>query len=407
MRAAHAAFSQGIRRSLSTSNINDDDEEEEVDEGHSSTTESTTKPPLPPRRSSSASWLASKLRLPTKKTTRQQQQDHNDAMSIQNRELVLPPGSQISDKELNSRYKVIGEVEGGGKPSQFQLLRAVEETSGELCVLKMVPRANLKPHPHLLTTLRKEALLAGQFSLQPHPNVCLPIRVSETRTQIAVELDAVEGGDLLEFLTGYNKDQPAKMFKWVNETHPGKILVQVLRGIEFLHSNRIIHGDIKPENILMTRRGVYLPSTDMVSPLGCIFKICDFGSSQLVPLQAGNDMLSGVKVGTIGYMAPEVMNYDGSGGKIGFESDMWSLGILLYVLLSGELPFEPTDSQAQKEFYDDPKRSLKKRPRWKKFSRLSRRFILELVAKDPADRLTIAAALQNEFLPGRRSGGDE
>jgi len=86
------------------------------------------------------------------------------------------------------------------------------------------------------------------FEMQPHPNVCLPIKVSETRSQVVVEMDCVEGGDLLSFLTSLPN------VRWLDETHPCRIICQVMRGVEFCHRNGIVHGDIKAENILLTRR---------------------------------------------------------------------------------------------------------------------------------------------------------
>jgi len=121
MRAAHAAFSQGIRRSLSTSDIisegseyyEDDDEDDNIggerEENHNSKDEYNIsgKPPKPPRRKSSS--LLNKL-LPKKKSSTEQQAEHIKNMQAMNRELVLPPGKQISDKELKKMYNILNEV---------------------------------------------------------------------------------------------------------------------------------------------------------------------------------------------------------------------------------------------------------------------------------------------------------
>ena len=102
-----------------------------------------------------------------------------------------------------------------------------------------------------------------------------------------------------------------------------------------------------------------------------------------------------------GYIAPEVLKF----GVVGFASDIWSCGILLYVLLTGELPFEPNDESAREAFYENPKRELKLKYRWKKLSRKARSFITEMLVVEPEGRATIGSALQNEWLPGRELNG--
>ncbi|XP_076872177.1 LOW QUALITY PROTEIN: striated muscle preferentially expressed protein kinase [Brachyhypopomus gauderio] len=99
--------------------------------------------------------------------------------------------------------------------------------------------------------------------------------------------------------------------------------VQVLQGLDYLHSCRILHLDIKPDNIMVTSTGV--------------IKIIDFGSARsfnpLSPQRCSRD------VGTLEYMAPEMLK----GDAVGPPADVWSLGVLTYVMLSGRLPFQDKD----------------------------------------------------------------
>jgi serine/threonine protein kinase len=210
---------------------------------------------------------------------------------------------------------------------------AVEVESGEPCALKIIVRSNL--NPNLLASLRNESTITSSFGIQPHVNLCVPIKVHETRSKIVVEMDLVEGGDLMDFLT------QTPSLKWLDQMQPLRLLPQIFRGVEYLHRNRVIHGDLKPENILLTRRpGMKLrPGDSLAAAPGCMYKICDFGNSVVVPEEAEVVTLGGKKVGTPGYASPEAWN----GEAIGFESDMWSLGILVYVIFTGELPYEPTD----------------------------------------------------------------
>ncbi|GMI32356.1 hypothetical protein TrCOL_g226 [Triparma columacea] len=307
------------------------------------------------------------------------------------RELILPPNKQTKDKDLESIY-TMGDKVGGS--SRCSVHSCVEVASGEQCCLKVVKRDKFGQHENLPQELRREAELASQFEMQPHPNVCMPIKVIETRTQVVVEMDYLPGGDLLTFLT------PSPSLRWMDESHPLRIITQLLRAIEFLHRNRIIHGDIKPENILLTRAPPPPNPGDVtVTAPGCIYKLCDFGASLTLPSEAS--YLQNITVGTEGYISPEARE-----GVVGFPSDMWSFGITAFVIGTGELPYEPTDAAAMEQFFKAPKEELKKHPRWKRMSRGLRRLITECTARDPDERLTIGAALQSDCLPGRE-GGDK
>ena len=96
-------------------------------------------------------------------------------------------------------------------------------------------------------------------------------------------------------------------------------------------------------------------------------------------------------------MAPEVL----SEGVVSFASDIWSLGVLIYVIACGELPYEVDNERETSEFYRAPKKYLKARQRWKRMSRVLRRLVLDMMDLNPQNRLTIGAALQSPCFPGR------
>jgi hypothetical protein len=86
----------------------------------------------------------------------------------------------------------MGDKVGGS--SRCSVHSCVEVASGEQCCLKVVKRDKFGQHENLPQELRREAELASQFEMQPHPNVCMPIKVIETRTQVVVEMDYLPGG---------------------------------------------------------------------------------------------------------------------------------------------------------------------------------------------------------------------
>lgn len=109
-----------------------------------------------------------------------------------------------------------------------------------------------------------------------------------------------------------------------------------MKGLSALHDKNIIHRDLKPENILLKFDGNSTPQPENIT-----LKIADFGISRV--LTRGE--LAGTKIGSIGYVAPEVYTNQGYDGK----ADMWSLGVIVYEFLTGNNPFifhAPTRSSA-------------------------------------------------------------
>ncbi|KPP66135.1 serine/threonine-protein kinase 17A-like, partial [Scleropages formosus] len=105
-----------------------------------------------------------------------------------------------------------------------------------------------------------------------------------------------------------------------------RLMRQILEGVSFLHKNSVVHLDLKPQNILLTSN----------SPLGDI-KIVDFGLSRMM---SSKQELREI-MGTPEYVAPEVLNYE----PISTATDMWSIGVLAYVMLTGTSPFLGDDKQ--------------------------------------------------------------
>nr|XP_057907999.1 striated muscle preferentially expressed protein kinase isoform X2 [Doryrhamphus excisus] len=109
-------------------------------------------------------------------------------------------------------------------------------------------------------------------------------------------------------------------------------LVQILQGVEYLHNRRILHLDLKPDNIMVTNMNA--------------IKIVDFGSAQSFnPLSLKqHDSGTGTGTGTVDYMAPEMVK----GEVVGPPADIWTVGVVSYIMLSGRLPFEDKDPQQVK-----------------------------------------------------------
>lgn len=160
---------------------------------------------------------------------------------------------------------------------------------------------------------------------------------------------------------------------------------KLLSAVNHCHSNNIVHRDLKPENIMFMT-----PFTDQrhIPEL----KIIDFGLGKLFQ-DAKQPSLSGV-VGTPYYVAPEVL--DGK-QKYGIACDCWSLGITLYVMLSGHLPFS---GKRHREVFDKIKNAPLRFDSLREFRTVShhaKNLISGLLEKDPKKRLTCGQALKHEW----------
>ncbi len=158
---------------------------------------------------------------------------------------------------------------------------------------------------------------------------------------------------------------------------------QLLQALNYLHSvMRIVHRDIKPENILLTSNRTVL-------------KLCDFGTA--VRLGVGRGTRAQGRIGSLSYAAPEI--YQSS--LADFSSDIWSSGVLLYVMLVAASPFRNSeDANPEKAAVDRVKRGNlnTKRPKWKEMEPEPKRLILRLLQLDPSQRPNAAEALHDTWL---------
>uniref|UniRef100_F7APE7 non-specific serine/threonine protein kinase n=1 Tax=Ciona intestinalis TaxID=7719 RepID=F7APE7_CIOIN len=145
-----------------------------------------------------------------------------------------------------------------------------------------------------------------------HPHLINLYKVYETTTEVTLILEYAAGGEIFDHCIGV-KDP-------FNETTTRRLLQQILEAVDFLHSNNIVHLDLKPQNILLTEGGV---DGDI--------KLVDFGLSKILAQEIEIREI----LGTPDYVAPEVLNFE----PISTLTDIWSLGVVCYVMLTGVSPF--------------------------------------------------------------------
>ena len=212
-----------------------------------------------------------------------------------------------------------------------------------------------------------------------HANVVRLFEIFESDAKIFLVMEELTGGELFDRLVTLGKytEEDARYFTF-----------KLLNAVLYLHDRNICHRDLKPENILLANAE---PDAEL--------KITDFGLSKIAAPQL-DDFLMTTRCGTPGYVAPEVLAQEVSHGqlrKYGTSCDMWSVGVIVYILLSAAPPFYgKTDAEMNKRI----KQGTYKFPDkyWASISQPAKDFIGRLLTVDPNRRMSAAEALQHDWI---------
>lgn len=272
------------------------------------------------------------------------------------------PSSTIHTEPLTSKYDILGDI-GRGK---FAVVRKCMSLESKEIVAAKVIRKRRKGKSCREEILREVVMLEYAMA---HPRLVRLCEVYETPTELILVTEYCAGGEL------FHECVIEESFKEKDVVH---LMVQILEGLIFLHENNIVHLDLKPQNILLTEP---FPKGDI--------KICDLGFACLT--NTGEDIRD--IIGTPDYVAPEVLDYE----PLSIQADMWSLGVLSYVMLTACSPFAGDTqqetfcniSQVKLDFPDDLFSDL---------SEDSKDFIRKLLVKDPRGRMTARQCLDHPWL---------
>lgn len=228
--------------------------------------------------------------------------------------------------------------------------------------MKMV---DLKKHPDAINSVKKE--VAIQRNLQ-HTHI---LKFFGKRSQGDTEfifLEYASGGELFDRIEPDVGMDPVDAQRYYN---------QLLSGVEYLHEKGIAHRDLKPENLLLDEH-------DNI-------KISDFGMATMFRLKGRERELT-TRCGTLPYVAPEVLVEPYAAAP----ADIWSCGIILVTLLSGELPWDqPTTNCA--EFIAWTSNNYQSRTPWSKLNTLAISLLRKVMAIKPGDRITLKNIMQHRW----------
>ncbi|XP_062143518.1 calcium-dependent protein kinase 28-like [Alnus glutinosa] len=315
-------------------------------------------------------------------STDQQQSKANDKKSHQLRPKDKPatrrqcgaiPCGKRTDfgyaKDFTSRY-TIGKLLGHGQFGYTYV--ATEKASGDRVAVKRIEK-NKMVLPIAVEDVKREVKILE--ALTGHENVVQFYNAFEDDSYVYIVMELCEGGELLDRIL-------AKKDSRYTEKDAAVVVRQMLKVAAKCHLHGLVHRDMKPENFLFK-------SSREDSPL----KATDFGLSDFInPGKKFHDI-----VGSAYYVAPEVLRR-----KSGPESDVWSIGVITYILLCGRRPFwDKTEDGIFKEVLKN-KPDFRRKP-WQTISNSGKDFVKKLLVKDPRARLTAAQALSHPWV---REGGN-
>lgn len=264
------------------------------------------------------------------------------------------------NRTLDDRYTILERVGGGGMADVY---RAHDKLLDRSVAVKVL-RSQFTDDEEFVSRFRREAQAAARLS---HPNIVNIYDVGLDEQAYYIIMEYISGETLKEKI---EREAPLPVETAV------RISIEIAEALEHAHQNNLIHCDIKPHNILVTRSGR--------------IKVTDFGIARAVTSSTMTN--SGTIIGSVHYFSPE----QAKGAAVGAKSDIYSLGIVLYEMLTGQVPFtgESPISIALKHLQEDPKppRELNG-----EIPPLIEAIVMKAINKDPAARFSDIGEMIADF----------
>jgi calcium/calmodulin-dependent protein kinase I len=290
----------------------------------------------------------------SKKEQKKNDKNKQTVSDIPKERLIFGPHGNIEE------HYQITTLLGTGNFSQVK--KGISKHTKELVAIKIIDKKRVKHKPEMMAN-EVEILIKID-----HKYVIKLLDLFDTPEYLYLVMELVTGGELFDRIV----EREA-----YSEADAKEVIHQLLDALEYIHSKDIVHRDLKPENLLLETEA---SDTNI--------KLSDFGLSKILDT---NEFLR-TACGTIGYVAPEVLAATGYGPAV----DMWSAGVILYILLCGYPPFYNDNDAVLFESILNAKYSFHS-PYWDHISKQAKDLIRALLVVDPIIRLTAAQAKEMEW----------
>ncbi|KAG0744924.1 hypothetical protein G6F57_008901 [Rhizopus arrhizus] len=299
---------------------------------------------------------------------------HEHRSHIVKKVLALFKKTHEDDKQkypsdLTKKYEICEKQLGVGS---FAVVKeCIHLSTGEHCAVKIILKKAITGKQHMLDS---EMDILKKVR---HEHIVSLHDIYESDDAVYIVTDLCTGGELFQRIVERGT---------YTEAMAADLVRQMLEGLAYLHSQDIVHRDIKPENLLFK-------TADENAKL----LITDFGLSKLLK---DHDQVLTTACGTPGYVAPEVLLGTGHGTPV----DLWSVGVIMYTLLSGYTPFYGEDQNelfdaiinGQYDFDEDY---------WSEISGEAKLLVNKLLTHDPKERITAEEALNDPWITNRTDSG--
>ena len=263
----------------------------------------------------------------------------------------------FSKSELKKKYTIDSKVLGSGNFAQVK--KCTNTKDGTTWAVKIIDKSKVED----MGDIEREIEIMGAID---HPNVIKMVEVFDEPKKMNIIMDLVTGGELFDRIVEKGS---------YTEKEAATVMGTLCNALNYLHDKQIVHRDLKPENILLATKEEDAP-----------IKIADFGLARMI---SNKDMMK-TACGTPGYVAPEVLQNKGySSGAV----DVWSTGVILYILLCGFPPFYEEElpalfDQILKGKYDFPS------PWWDNISKDAKDLVKAMLTVDPKKRVRLSLWLR-------------
>lgn len=282
-----------------------------------------------------------------------------------------PPG----ERTLDSVYRVDPECLGQGQYAK--VFKATEKKTGKEVAIKKIDIEHSREE-----NLETEIAILQKFGHHKHIIELYDVFRTEKELQLAMEL--LKGGELFDALI---ENGPYTELDAANHVRA------VGAALHYLHTSHVVHRDLKPENLLLSDKGNR-----------GVLKIADFGLSKIVK----EDELMKTACGTWAYCAPEVLKLRQTGtGGYDSKCDMFSVGVILFIILAGYHPFDPEGNNSDKKMqqlilsntwdFEDPA--------WDEVSEKAKDLITKLMEPNPQERMSAHEVLTHPWVQGKALRG--